>query len=154
MSLLRLYFWARFDRSLYSQTRRVASSRMDLVFQLHFAWSHILQVGRFHDSPILWGVNPMLNSLPFGWSVWRCLHQILGKVVPEAGLEPATFRLWVERSYQAELPRHAQPRSKFTIFKTNIFYSSFEVTGVHELRLRHVLAKFCFLRPSEKPCAY
>ena len=31
-----------------------------------------------------------------------------GKKMPEAGFEPATFRLWVERSDQAELPRQAQ----------------------------------------------
>ena len=30
------------------------------------------------------------------------------KKMPEAGFEPATFRLWVERSDQAELPRQAQ----------------------------------------------
>ena len=49
---------------------------------------------------------PMSNEYNFRIRWKDTLCKIRG--MPEAGLEPATFRLWVERSDQAELPRRAQ----------------------------------------------
>ena len=115
---------------MYAKDRR----NIVTIFSFLLQWNH----KKYTWNQNVWHGTKLITILIMSYVIWNQIffhifealsqHSCIKinkttKKVPEAGFEPATFRLWVERSSQAELPRQAQHAFLFYYFQIDyIFY--------------------------------